>query len=76
MTTKLEAMAALKAVLDCIEEAIDGAGTQGIPSGHLYAMLMGHLSLDTYQSIISAMKQSGRITERHHCLYTTKVSAS
>lgn len=56
-------MAAL--VLDLIRTA----GDEGIPSGHLYAMLNGHgMSLNTYNLIIDLLKQVGKITESFHLL--------
>jgi hypothetical protein len=34
---------------------------QSIPSGHLYAHLCGHLSIDSYQEIIDILQKAGRI---------------
>ncbi len=39
-----------------------------IPSGHLYAILMGSLNLDEYQRIISALKKTGLVSESNHLL--------
>jgi len=56
-------------VLGTIVEAIREAGAAGVPSGHLYAMLMPlGLSLDTYQTIIGAMVKSGQVTDNGHLL--------
>lgn len=66
-----EAFARVKPVLDAIQEIIAGAGTQGIPSGHLYAMLMGHMDLDTYQGMIGLMIQAGGVTINNHVLRAT-----
>jgi len=57
--------AALKqaaAMMEALREAINAAGAQGIPSGHLYAHLIGKLSLQHYQAMISAMVEAGKIT--------------
>ncbi len=35
-----------------------------IPSGHLYAHLMGVLSLDKYQMIIGILKKTGLVIEQ------------
>lgn len=35
-----------------------------IPSGHLYAQLMGHLSLDKYELAIRLLKQESLIAEK------------
>lgn len=49
--------------------AIEEAGESGIPSGHLYAMLMSKgMSLDTYNLIINYLKIQDLITEKHHLL--------
>jgi hypothetical protein len=49
-------------------EVIKAHGEEGIPSGHLYARLMGKLSLDQYQSAINLLVDSGRITNKGHLL--------
>jgi hypothetical protein len=36
-----------------VAEAIEGLGR--VPSGHLYAQLMGHMSLETYEKIIGVL---------------------
>lgn len=37
-----------------------------IPSGHLYAQLMGVLSLEKYEMIIGLLKKTGLITEQNN----------
>jgi ArsR family metal-binding transcriptional regulator len=37
-----------------------------IPSGHLYAQLMGVLSLEKYEMIISLLKKTGLVTEQNN----------
>lgn len=61
--TKSEA--AVSAVL-AVAEAIRSLGS--VPSGHLYAQLMGHLTLEQYTSIIGALKGAGVVTEQNHLL--------
>lgn len=39
-----------------------------VPSGHLYARLMGHMSLDTYNKLIGILKQSNLVEESNHLL--------
>jgi len=56
------------AVLDILYSSIQEAGTQGVPSGHLYAMLMGKLSLNQYEQLISVLVKSGKVTNQHHLL--------
>jgi hypothetical protein len=42
-----------------------------IPSGHLYAQLMGVLSLEKYEMIISLLKKTGLVTEQNNELIWT-----
>ena len=37
-----------------------------IPSGHLYAQLMGVLSLEKYEIIIGLLKKTGLVTEQNN----------
>lgn len=37
-----------------------------IPSGHLYAQLMGVLSLEKYEMIIGLLKKTGLVTEQNN----------
>lgn len=39
-----------------------------IPSGHLYAQLMGRMSLDTYNSLIGILKKANLVEEKNHLL--------
>jgi hypothetical protein len=38
------------------------------PSGHVYAAIMGLVTLDEYQTIVNDLVRSGDITERGHLL--------
>lgn len=57
---------ALRQIVLAVEEAIRDAGE--IPSGHLYAALMGHMTLDQYNTIISVLKKAGKIEEKFNML--------
>lgn len=61
----------LKPILDTVQEIIKGAGSQGIPSGHLYAMLMAYMDLQTYQTMIGLMVKAGGVTLQNHVLRAT-----
>lgn len=61
---KRELMALTVGVL----EAVKSAGEDGIPSGHLYSVMMGHLSLDEFQFIVSTLVAMGMMTDEHHLL--------
>jgi hypothetical protein len=58
----------LRKVVAIIRDAVQEAGERGIPSGHLYAMVMGSMSLNVYQSIIAGMVDVGLITNKGHLL--------
>ena len=47
------------------------AGNQGMPSGHLYSVLMQYVSLNDYQSVIGALKSAGYLTNEYHLLRAT-----
>ena len=48
-------------VLKALAEIIDHAGE--VPSGELYARLMGTVTLDEYQRLIGSLKRTGLVTE-------------
>lgn len=60
METKKKVEAAV-GIAKALEEAIFEAGPTGIPSGHLYAAVSGHLSLPVYQSLIDILHSTKRI---------------
>ncbi len=63
--TKADLRAAIE-IMRTVAEAIREVGE--IPSCHLYAQLMGHMSLDTYRRVIFALTQAGLVSERNHLL--------
>ena len=58
------ALDAISLIHDCIKDT----GKQGIPSGHLYAMLMRRLNLDVYTTMISVLKKAGKVRECNNIL--------
>lgn len=56
-----QAQAVAGAVL-AIAECIRSLGS--VPSGHLYARLMGHMSLETYEGVIGLLIEAGKV-KRH-----------
>ena len=50
----------IMAVTEAIREA------KRIPSGHLYAMLMGKMNIDTYNQLITIIKRTGLVKEEYH----------
>lgn len=67
-----QASQAMGLVLEAIEDAVKAAGPFGAPGGHLYAGLMGMMSLDTFQQIMSAMVKSGRVRQVGQCYVSTR----
>ena len=53
-TTKV---AAVIGVLEALASAIRDLGR--VPSGHLYAQVLGHMSLQTYESMVQLLVESG-----------------
>lgn len=58
--TKTQVNAAVNTVI-AIAEAIRELGR--VPSGHLYARVMSHMSFETYDSVINTLKNAGVIKE-------------
>jgi hypothetical protein len=52
MTESQKAVAAFK-IVHAVAEAV--RELKEIPSGHLYARLMGHLSLDQYEQVVALL---------------------
>jgi len=62
---KTEVQAAIKLV-QAVAEAI--RELKSVPSGHLYAQLMGYMSLDEYNKIIRILKNAKLVTEENYLL--------
>ena len=65
MNTKEQVKAALD-TLRAVAEAI--RQLKQIQSGYLYAQLMGHMDLATYEKIIGHLKRAGLVKEENHLL--------
>lgn len=50
----------IRAIADTIKDL------KRIPSGHLYAQLMSHIDLSTYEKIIDILKRTKLIEEKHN----------
>lgn len=61
-----EQIAAAVKQLAALAEAIREVGE--IPSGHLYAQVMGVMSLEAYASAIRALKNAKLVEEKNHLL--------
>jgi hypothetical protein len=49
-----------------VAEAIRELGS--VPSGHLYARLMGQLSLESYETILRTLRGAGLVEQKNHVL--------
>lgn len=65
MSTSPQAKAHLSAAI-AIAEAI--RELKEVPSGHLYARVTQHMTLDAYNGIISALKTAGLVKEQNFLL--------
>jgi len=59
MTAKVE-------ILKAVASTIKDLGS--VPSGHLYAQLMGRMSLSSYEGMIATLKRLGLVEEKNHLL--------
>jgi hypothetical protein len=53
-------------LIAAVAEVIRTAGE--IPSGHLYAAMMGKVDIHTYNAILSTLKGSKLVVEKNHLL--------
>jgi len=51
-----------------IYDAIAQAGEEGIPNGHLYAMISPHMGLDLYLHLLGTLKKHGFVQEKFYVL--------
>ena len=58
-------VAAVKAILDSIVEAVAAAGKLGAPAGHLYAALMAYgFDIHQFESIMNVLVRAGKLERR------------
>ena len=60
--------AAMWLTVDATYDAIKEAGQNGIPAGHLYAVMCGHIHLENFNLIINLLKKAGKVKESGHLL--------
>lgn len=60
-----------KVIADAIRDIDAARDNQGIPNGELYAMLMRHMSYQTYSAMISKFQGMGLITLRSNLIRWT-----
>jgi hypothetical protein len=68
-----KAVVVLDAVTTALFEAIAEFGASGVPSGHLYAAVMKHMSLETYETVIEMLVKNKRVCRAgNHVLVACK----
>lgn len=67
---------AIRAIATIVIEALESAGTVGIPAGYLYAALMQvGCTLSSFEKLMGGLVQAGRARKRGHVYYAvTEVS--
>lgn len=55
-------------VAETIRDLSASSPLGGVPSGHLYAHLMGTFTLAQYQSVIEVLKRADLVEEKNHLL--------
>ena len=56
-------------IIETLAEKTEGTG---LPSGHMYAALMGLVGLGEFQSILSALERAGLVEVSGHYVTATK----
>jgi hypothetical protein len=59
---------AVLVIARAVADAIKEAGDAGVPSGYIYATIMGVISLNNYNALIAQLKQLGLVSEENHVL--------
>ena len=58
-----EQIKAFLGLIETIREMIEVSGPQGIPAGHLYAMVMPHnISLEMFEKCVGILVEAKRVT--------------
>ncbi|MCI0557522.1 MAG: hypothetical protein MN733_03425 [Nitrososphaera sp.] len=69
MTNEQKRQKVMTEICLAIVDTINEAGPMGVPSGYLYAALMGVMSLDTFERIMAVLVQGGEIEKRGLCYH-------
>jgi len=60
---------AVMGIFAALFEAVKDSGKRGAPGGHLYAAVMGHLTLDQFNQFMSALCKSGKVRRAGECYF-------
>jgi len=72
-STDQKRIAATANIVAAVAETIRDLGS--VPSGHLYARLMGHMNLETYEGIIGVLVRKGMVRQEPSHLLVWKGNA-
>ncbi len=67
--TKEQQILAADMIVDAILEAIKAGGSQGAPAGVMYAALMGFMSLEQFEDIMTALVRTGKVRKQGHLYF-------
>ncbi len=65
-----QTLSAVKKILNAFIETISEAGTQGAPIGPMYAAVMDKMTLQTFNAVIDALVQTGKIKRTGDVLFS------
>lgn len=74
-TEAVTAIAQLTEILAIMYKIVEATGANGMPSGHFYVNLIGHMTYDEYSNAIAVLKRMELIREDNHVLYALPVPA-
>ncbi len=60
---------ALVELAAAIVDVVHDAGSTGVPAGHMYATVMGSMSLASFERLMSVVVASGKVRKSGHCYY-------
>jgi hypothetical protein len=61
-------LAICAALADAIRDLSATSPLRGVPAGELYARVMGHVSLETFESIVGVLVRAGLVSRTNHLL--------
>jgi len=72
MTATPQQKRALVEAAQALIDAVKIGGDLGVPGGHLYAALIGKLSLQQFESLMSGIVSAGYLTKRGDLYFYVK----
>lgn len=63
---------ALVAIGAAIVESVRSAGREGVPGGHIYAVVMTHLTLQGFEEMMGRLVQAKLLRKCGQCYYSAE----